>query len=330
MDLDEQSRELARQVVTLREQFGRTIVGHEEVLDYILKGLFSGGHLLIEGLPGLGKTLMVKTVAGLLGLKLSRVQFTPDLMPADILGVNILMEGEHGSRQFRFEKGPVFTNILLADEINRATPKTQSALLQVMEERFVTIFGRDYPTEEIFVTLATQNPIELRGTYPLPEAQVDRFMFKLNLESPDLAQLEQIARRQLALLEDSELPAPVLDARRVGEIRRLIRRVPVEEEYSRFAARLVRATDPGAPDSPEPTRAWVKYGSSPRGLIALLAAARVTAAFDGRFNLCRDDLRANYLAALRHRVVLNFEAQVQKVRVDDLLREVYEGLDRSH
>jgi len=328
MGLNEQSRALVEQVATLRAQFAQTIVGNEEILDYMLKGLFSGGHLLIEGLPGLGKTLMVKTVAGLLDLQLARVQFTPDLMPADILGVNMLMESEQGRRQFHFEKGPVFTNILLADEINRATPKTQSALLQVMEEQFITIFGRDYPMNEVFITLATQNPIELRGTYPLPEAQIDRFMFKLNLAPPNLDQLERIARLQLAHLGAPVKPSPVFDTGRILEVRELIRQIPVEEEYSRFAAKFVHALSPDSPAAPEITRKYVKYGSSPRGLIALLAAAKVTAAFEGRFNLSHADLRANYLAALRHRVVLNFEAQVQKVRVDELLRDIFEECER--
>jgi len=312
----------------LRAEFGTVIVGNRDVLENLLKALFTGGHVMIEGVPGIGKTLMVKSLARLLHLTFTRVQFTPDLMPGDILGVNILMEGERGERQFRFQAGPVFTNVLLADEINRATPKTQSALLQAMEERQVTVFGETYDLDEVFLVLATQNPIELKGTYPLPEAQLDRFMFKLLIPSPNLAELDAIARLHFDAPAEAAALSSVLSREEVREIRGMIRRIPVTEEYHKFAAGFIAATNPTAPEAAPAARRYVRYGSSPRGLIALLGAARAAAFLDGRFNLAWDDLRDNYLACLRHRVILNFEAQVQRVDVDGVLREIFESLQR--
>jgi MoxR-like ATPase len=327
MDLTETSRKLREDIERLRGEFGHTIIGNRDILDAILKALFSDGHILIEGLPGLGKTLMVKTVSRLLHLQFSRVQFTPDLMPADITGVNIIVEDDAGHRNFRFERGPVFTNILLADEINRASPKTQSALLQVMEERETTVFGQTHPMEEIFLTMATQNPIELKGTYPLPEAQLDRFMFKLNIDYPSIEELREIARLNLERAA-ATTPDPVLDAPRIKEIKEFIRRIPVSEELYAFASDLVYRTHPEVDGASAAARKYIQYGSSPRGLIALLAAARVTAALDGRFNLSHTDIEENYLPALRHRIILNFEAQVEKVGPDDILAEIYGGLGK--
>lgn len=328
MDLNARMDALHAALDRLRTEFGKVIVGNRDVLENLLKALFSGGHVLIEGVPGIGKTLMVKSLARLLNLAFNRVQFTPDLMPGDILGVNILMEGERGDRRFRFQAGPIFTNVLLADEINRATPKTQSALLQAMEERQVTIFGETYDLDEIFIALATQNPIELKGTYPLPEAQLDRFMFKLVIPSPNFEELGAIARLNLdAPTEALALPA-VLSREEVREIRGMIRRIPVTDDFHRFAAGFIAATNPEAPEAAPAAKRYVRYGSSPRGLIALLAAARAAAFLDGRFNLAWDDLRDNYLVCLRHRVILNFEAQVQRVNVDGVLREIFESQRR--
>ncbi len=328
MDLNARMDELQAALGRLRAEFGRTIVGNRDVLDHLLKALFTGGHVLLEGLPGIGKTLVVKTVSRLLSLSFTRVQFTPDLMPADILGVNILMEGERGERQFRFQGGPVFTNVLLADEINRATPKTQSALLQAMEERQVTVFGATYDLDEVFITLATQNPIELKGTYPLPEAQLDRFMFKLLIPAPRLAELEAIARLNLEAPAEAAPPGSVLSRDEIREIRGMIRRIPVTDEVYRFAAGLVAATNPAAPEAAAAAKRFVRYGSSPRGLIALLGAARAAAFLDGRFNIAWEDLAGSYLPCLRHRVLLNFEAQVQRADVDEVLREIFEAQRR--
>jgi MoxR-like ATPase len=325
-DLDGRMTALHAALERVRAEFGTVIVGNRDVLDNLLKALFTGGHVLLEGLPGIGKTLMVKTAARLLNLSFARVQFTPDLMPADILGVNILMEGERGDRQFRFQPGPVFTNVLLADEINRATPRTQSALLQAMEERQVTVFGVTYDLDDIFLTLATQNPIELKGTYPLPEAQLDRFMFKLVIPAPGRAELDAIARMNIAAPAGAPLPQPVLSRDEVRDIRALIRRVPITDAIHRFAAGFVAATSPAAPEAAPAARRYVRYGASPRGLLALLEAARASAVLDGRFNLAWEDLRENYLDCLRHRLILNFEAQVQRVDVDEVLREIFESL----
>jgi MoxR-like ATPase len=328
MDLNVRMDALHAALERLRAEFATSIVGNRDVLDNLLKALFTRGHVLIEGVPGIGKTLMVKTLSRLLNLTFTRVQFTPDLMPGDILGVNILMEGERGERQFRFQAGPVFTNMLLADEINRATPKTQSALLQAMEERQVTIFGETYDLDEIFLVLATQNPIELKGTYPLPEAQLDRFMFKLIIPSPNLEELNAIARLNLAAPTEPPAPPAVLSREEIREIRGMIRRIPVTDEFHRFAAGFIAATHPESPEAAPAAKRYVRYGASPRGLIALLAAARAGAFLDGRFNLAWDDLRDNYLACLRHRVILNFEAQVQRVDVDGVLREIFESQKR--
>ncbi len=328
MDLNEKSAAYLQDIERLRAEFATVIVGNRDILDYILKALFSGGHILLEGLPGLGKTLMVKTVASLLHLNFTRVQFTPDLMPADILGVNIIMEDKEGHRRFSFEKGPVFTNILLADEINRASPKTQSALLQVMEEKQATIFGTNYALDDVFLTLATQNPIELKGTYPLPEAQLDRFMFKLNIPFPGLKELNDIARLNIQTMKNPALPSPVMDRGRIREIREFIRQIPVTDALYDFASRFVFLTHPENGRAPEVSRKYVKYGSSPRGLIALLAAAKISAFLDGRFNLSYEDLEENYRACLRHRIILNFEAQVQQIKAEEILQDVFESLGR--
>jgi len=328
MDLNKQAESLRNEVEKIRTEFGKVIVGNSEILDYMFKALFSGGHILIEGLPGLGKTLMVRTVARLLDLHFSRVQFTPDLMPADILGVNILVENEEGQRTFHFEKGPVFTNILLADEINRATPKTQSALLQVMEEKHVTIFGTDHTLDDFFLVLATQNPIELKGTYPLPEAQLDRFMFKLDIAYPSRENLDAIARINVGVRGEIPLPPQLLNRDKAAEVRDFIAGIPVSDEIYHFASSLVYATNPGGTTPPAATAKHIKYGSSPRGLIALLSAAKVSAFLDGRFNLSYDDLEENYLACLRHRIILSFEAQVAKIRVDDVLAEIFQGIEK--
>ena len=330
MDLNRQAESLRKEVETVREEFGKVIVGNREILDYMFKALFAGGHILMEGLPGLGKTLMVKTVSRLLDLGFSRIQFTPDLMPADILGVNILVEDQGGHRSFHFEKGPVFTNILLADEINRATPKTQSALLQVMEEKHITIFGADHKLGDYFLVLATQNPIELKGTYPLPEAQLDRFMFKVNIVYPSRENLESIARINVDSSGAIPLPPQVLDRDKVSALRDFIAAIPVSDEIYKFASSLVYATNPSSESSPAVTTRHIRYGSSPRGLIALLAASKISAFLDGRFNLSYEDLRENYQAALRHRVILSFEAQVAKVEVDDILSEIFDGIEKPH
>ena len=304
----------------LRAEIRRVIVGHETLIEHVLIALFSNGHVLLEGVPGLGKTLLVKTLAAALDLKYSRIQFTPDLMPADIIGTNVILQDADGRRFFEFQRGPIFSQIVLADEINRATPKTQSALLEAMQERTVSAPGGPYVLEEPFLVLATQNPIEMEGTYPLPEAQVDRFLFKLKLESPTVAQLVDIMDRTTG----PAMPTPGLVATgsTVHAMQAFAREVPVAEHVKTYAARLVRATHPLDDTAASMARKYVRYGSSPRGAQALLLAGKVRALIDGRVNVSTDDLQALALAALRHRLILNFEAEAEGIDPDELIRAI--------
>ncbi|MGH2372649.1 MAG: AAA family ATPase [bacterium] len=304
----------------LRAEIRRVIVGHETLIEHVLIALCSNGHVLLEGVPGLGKTLLVKTLAAALDLKYSRIQFTPDLMPADIIGTNVILQDADGRRFFEFQRGPIFSQIVLADEVNRATPKTQSALLEAMQERTVSAPGGPYVLEEPFLVLATQNPIEMEGTYPLPEAQVDRFLFKLKLESPTVAQLVDIMDRTTGPV----LPAPGLVATGsiVHAMQAFAREVPVAEHVKTYAARLVRATHPHDETAASMARRYVRYGSSPRGAQALLLAGKVRALIDGRVNVSTDDLQALALPALRHRLILNFEAEAEGIDPDEVVRTI--------
>jgi len=308
----------------IEDEVGRYIVGQREVIRHTLVCLVAGGHVLLEGVPGLGKTMLVRTLAKVLDLKFARIQFTPDLMPADIIGTDILEEAEDGRREFRFQPGPVFTNLLLADEINRATPKTQSALLEAMQERTVTVANRSYPLGPPFLVLATQNPIEMEGTYPLPEAQVDRFMFKVNVVYPSSQELVEILDRTTG---DAEPEVGVVaDGATVLAMGVLARQVPVVSSVADYAARLVIATCPESDTAPEMVRRYVRYGSSPRGAQALILGGKVTALLAGRYNVAFEDLRAIATAALRHRILLNFEGQAEGVGTEDIVREVVEAV----
>ena len=304
----------------LTDEIGRVIVGQEEVVEGALTCLLAGGHALLEGVPGLGKTMLVRTLAQALDLDFSRIQFTPDLMPADVIGTNMITEGEDGRRRFEFQRGPVFANVLLADEINRATPKTQSALLEAMQEASVTVAGETRRLEPPFLVLATQNPIEQEGTYPLPEAQLDRFLFKLMVRFPSRDELHTILDRTTRREESSVEPA--LKRSRVLELKALAREVHVEHSVQDYAVRILQATHPESEAAPEPTRRFVRYGASPRGAQAMLMAAKVRALRDSRFAVSRDDLRVVAPAALRHRVILNFEGEAEGVPVDDILSAV--------
>jgi MoxR-like ATPase len=301
----------------LRDAVARMIVGMSEVVDGTLTALFAGGHVLLEGVPGLGKTLLVRTLSRALDLKFSRIQFTPDLMPADVTGTNILYETETGAREFRFQPGPVFANIMLADEINRATPKTQSALLEAMQEHSVTVAGTIRRLEEPFFILATQNPIEMEGTYPLPEAQLDRFLFKLLVRYPSLEELGTIMDRTTTVEEP--VVEPVISGARVLAMMQLVRAVPIAPHVQEFALRLVLATHADQPGAPDRVRRYVRYGSSPRGAQALVLGGKVTALLDGRFNVAVADLRAVAPGALRHRLLLNFEGEAEGVATDSLI-----------
>jgi MoxR-like ATPase len=317
----EQFRETAARI---EAEVGNYIVGQRDVVRHTLICLIAGGHALLEGVPGLGKTMLVRTLARVLDLTFARIQFTPDLMPADIVGTDILEEAEDGRREFRFQPGPVFTNLLLADEINRATPKTQSALLEAMQERTVTVANRSYPLEPPFLVLATQNPIEMEGTYPLPEAQLDRFLFKINVGFPPSDELVEILNRTTGQAEPEV--GVVADGATVLAMGMLTRQVPVASNVADYAARLTVATRPESDAAPDVVRKYVRYGSSPRGAQALILGGKVTALLAGRYNVAYEDLRAVAPAALRHRVLLNFEGQAEGVSTDDVVGQVVEAV----
>ena len=308
----------------MREEIGKVIVGHEEIVHGVLTCLFVGGHCLLEGVPGLGKTLLVRTLAQALDLDFNRIQFTPDLMPADILGTNMIMEAPDGRRSFEFQKGPVFTQICLADEINRATPKTQSALLETMQEGTVTVGGTRYELEQPFFVMATQNPIEQEGTYPLPEAQLDRFLFKLVVGYSSREELATIIDRTTAGVHVT--PEKVMDGREILEWRQLVQEVILANHVKDYLVRLVLATHPEGEFAPPITNQYLRWGASPRGAQTLALAAKVRALLEGRYNVSFEDVRRVYLPAMRHRVILNFEAQAESIDVDSILLEILEQI----
>jgi MoxR-like ATPase len=311
----------------LEREVHKVIVGHDEIVDQVLVALFAGGHVLLEGVPGLGKTLLVRTLAGCLDLSFSRIQFTPDLMPADIIGTNIIVEDADGRRHFQFERGPVFAHILLADEVNRATPKTQSALLEAMQESSATVAGVTHRLPPPFFVLATQNPIEMEGTYPLPEAQLDRFLFKLRIRFPALEQLSEIIDRTTTSHD------PVVERVMTGgetlAARELVREVPIASHVRQFAATLVMATHPQWEEAPDITRRYIRYGASPRAAQALVLGAKVLALRAGRFAVSVDDVKTIALPVLRHRIILNFEGEAEGIEADRLLSEVLEAVEAS-
>ncbi len=329
-------------VQRLRAEVGRVIVGHEEIVQGVVVALLSGGHVLLEGVPGLGKTMLVRTLAEAIDLTFSRVQFTPDLMPADILGTNVLIENEGGGgRRFEFQRGPIFAHIVLADEINRATPKTQSALLETMQEQTVTVSKTTYQLPQPFFVLATQNPLEMEGTYPLPEAQLDRFFFKLKVDFPSRAALHTILDRTTS--EKGTHATKVVGGPRLLELRELVRKVPVARTVQDYAIRVLQATHPtpsgegemrrAAPsgkgdkdqrekDRKDLVRRFVRYGCSPRGAQALLLGAKVLALLDGRFAASCADIKAVARPALRHRLILNFEGQAEGISPDAVIDDI--------
>ncbi len=314
------SEGFARTFARIRAEVAKVIVGHHPLIEHVLVALLAGGHVLLEGVPGLGKTLLVKTLAQVLDLRYGRIQFTPDLMPADIIGTNVVMQDATGRRYFEFQRGPVFSQILLADEVNRATPKTQSALLEAMQEHAVTAAGVAYPLEEPFFVLATQNPIEMEGTYPLPEAQLDRFLFKLKVEFPNAPELVEIIDRTTA----ADLPRVAIVATK-EEIRgmlHLTREVPVASHVKSYVARLVQATRPQEPGASSMARRFVRYGSSPRGAQALILSAKVRALIAGRANVSFEDLKALAVPSLRHRIILNFEGEAEGIDPDAVIQSV--------
>jgi len=307
----------------VREQVARAVVGHDEVVDGVLTCLFTSGHALLEGVPGLGKTLLVRSLAQALNLSFSRIQFTPDLMPADVTGATIVVESE-GRRVFEFQRGPVFAQIVLADEINRATPKTQSAMLEAMQERSVTVEGTTYPLEQPFFVMATQNPIEQEGTYPLPEAQLDRFFFKLSVGYSTRQDLAEILRRTTA--GDVAQPEPVLDAPSIVAHQRLVRRVAIADRIQDYAVRLTMATHPEGEFATPVVNRYVRVGASPRAAQALVLAGKCRALLAGRAAASIDDIKAIALLALRHRIILNFEGEAEGVTNDQVVENIVSTL----
>jgi MoxR-like ATPase len=304
------------------DEVGKMIVGHREIVEGVIIAMLSGGNVLLEGVPGLGKTMLVKTLSDTLGLRFSRMQFTPDLMPSDILGTTILVEAPDGSKEFKFERGPIFSNIVLADEINRATPKTQSAMLEAMQERSVTIGKETMRLDDPFFVLATQNPLEMEGTYPLPEAQLDRFLFKLRVLFPNLEELHTIMDRTTQ--RDQPTVQEVLGRDRLLAMKAFARDVPVAHHVQDYALRILQATHPEHPSAPDVTKRFVRFGSSPRGAQAILISAKVRALMAGRFNVSSEDIRKSAIAALRHRIILNFEGEAEGVQTDDIISKIIE------
>lgn len=307
----------------VHEQVGRAVVGHTEIIDGVLTCLFTGGHALLEGVPGLGKTLLIRSLSEALHLEFRRIQFTPDLMPADITGTTVVREIE-GHREFVFEPGPVFTQILLADEINRATPKTQSAMLEAMQEKSVTAGGETRMLPKPFFVMATQNPLEQEGTYPLPEAQLDRFFFKLQVGYSSRNELAEILRRTTAGASDTI--QRVLDAEKILEHQRLVRRVAIADHVQDYAVRLVLATHPGGEFGTPQVNKFVRIGASPRAAQSLVLGGKCRALVQGRPTVSIEDLRSIALPALRHRIILNFEGEAEGLTTDDIVRNILETL----
>jgi MoxR-like ATPase len=316
------AEEFRDKAMRIEHEIGKVIVGQRNIIHQVLVCLLAGGNVLLEGVPGLGKTVLVRTLAEALDCQFSRIQFTPDLMPADIIGTNILVEDEGGGRQFQFQQGPVFANLILADEINRATPKTQSALLEAMQEGTVSVARTTYTLPRPFFVLATQNPLEMEGTYPLPEAQLDRFFFKLNVTFPTAAELVAISDRTTSGID----PAvhAVVSGQEITAMQHLARQTPIATHVTTYAVRVLRATHPDAPEAVAMTKRYVRYGASPRGLQAMILGGKIMALLDGRYNVAFKDIRTAAAAALRHRIILNFDGEAEGIDPDAIIASVLE------
>ena len=313
----------ADRAAAIEREVGKVIVGQRELVRQTLTGLLANSHVLLEGVPGLGKTMLVRTISDVIDCSFNRIQFTPDLMPADITGTNILVE-EDGKRIFRFQSGPIFANLVLADEINRATPKTQSSLLEAMQEHQVTVARQRFQLDPPFFVLATQNPLEMEGTYPLPEAQLDRFLFKVMVPFPSEEDLVAIMDRTTGA--EAPTASKVANAAEVVEMQRLARAVPIAPHVTAYAVSLLAATHPDQARAPELVREYVRYGGSPRGAQALVTAGKIYALLDGRFNVSIDDIRAVALPALRHRVILNFEGEAEGITPEAIVRSILDSV----
>ncbi|MDE0315979.1 MAG: MoxR family ATPase [Candidatus Poribacteria bacterium] len=323
--VEQKHEEFRETFLKIQQEVSKRIVGQKEIIEGVLICLMTGGHALLEGVPGLGKTLLIRTLHEVLDLEFSRIQFTPDLMPADIVGTTVVAEDEDGRKFFEFQPGPVFANLVLADEINRATPKTQSALLEAMQEKSVTVAGQHRDLDLPFFVMATQNPLEMEGTYPLPEAQLDRFFFKLKVEFPSLDELDIVMERTTK----REMPAveKVCDGKSINELEQIVRDILVAEDVRKYALRIVMGTHPEVEDAPEKTKQYVRYGSSPRGAQALILGSKVRAILDGRYNVAREDIQAVALPSLRHRLILSFEGEAEGVDPDSIIQHLLEVID---
>jgi len=331
MNIDEQLKQqlddFRRDFHGLKSEIAKVIVGQQEILDDMLISLIAGGHVLLEGVPGLGKTLTVRTLADALHLEFRRIQFTPDLMPADLIGTQVIAEAGDGRKVFEFQKGPVFANVLLADEINRATPKTQSALLEAMQEHSVTVAGVTHRLSEPFFVMATQNPLEMEGTYPLPEAQLDRFFCKLLVKYPTIDDLEMILDRTTESVKTKA--EAVMTGERILEMSALSRLIPIAPDVRRYGIAIVVATHPDHELASGPTKKYVRYGASPRGLQSLILGAKIRAILDNRYHVAREDLRIMATPVLRHRLILNFEGQAEGISADDVISKIIAGISEN-
>lgn len=325
MEIDEKLvQEIVDKIRTVESEVGKAIIGQKDVIRQVLLAMFSGGNILLEGAPGLGKTQLVKTLAQVMDLSFSRIQFTPDLMPADVVGTNIIVKDSAGNSSFEFQKGPIFANLVLADEINRATPKTQSALLEAMQERTATVGKNTYRLPEPFMVLATQNPIEMEGTYPLPEAQLDRFLFKLDVKFPTLNELQAIME---VTVTNREVDLnKILDGAAILQMRKIFREVPISKGVQEYALRILLATHPENEQSPEVAKKYIGFGASPRAAQAMISTAKIRALMEGRYNVSFEDIKYVAYPALRHRVFLNFDAISEGITTDKLISEIIQSI----